>query len=100
MTLLFKKLRFTKARLGWLPKRSTGTTLPLRFAHEQQCKRRRDIWSGVLSGKDGLSIVLAEWPGLRRKTRQAVPTAIRRCLDRHPEIFYAILDAHDLLVPD
>ncbi|MDQ1815929.1 hypothetical protein RBA41_21770 [Massilia sp. CCM 9210] len=48
----------------------------------------------------GLSIVLAERPGLCRKTRQAVPTAIRRCLDRHPEIIYAILDAHDLLGPD
>ncbi|NHZ81107.1 hypothetical protein F2P44_17765 [Massilia sp. CCM 8695] len=48
----------------------------------------------------GLSIVLAERPGLCRKTRQAVPTAIRRCLDRHPEIIYAILDAHDLLGPN
>ncbi|MCE3605572.1 hypothetical protein LXA47_18465 [Massilia sp. P8910] len=48
----------------------------------------------------GLSIVLADRPGLCRKTRQAVPTAIRRCLDRHPEIIYAILDAHDLLGPN
>lgn len=45
----------------------------------------------------GLSIVLAELPGLCRKTRQAVPSAIRRTLERHPEIIYAILDAHDLL---
>ena len=28
-----------------------------------------------------------------------VPAAIRRCLDRHPEIAYAVLDAHDLLGP-
>ncbi|MFB9240866.1 hypothetical protein IV454_31920 [Massilia antarctica] len=48
----------------------------------------------------GLSIVLADRPGLCRKTRQAVPTAIRRCLERHPEIIYAILDAHDLLGPN
>lgn len=44
----------------------------------------------------GLAIVLKERPGLCRKTRQAVPTAIRRCLDQHPDIVYAILDAHDL----
>jgi hypothetical protein len=34
--------------------------------------------------------------GLCRKTRQAVAAAVRRCLERHPEIVYAILDAHDL----
>ena len=44
----------------------------------------------------GLAILLMERPGLCRKTRQAIPTAIRRCLDQHPEIVYAILDAHDL----
>jgi hypothetical protein len=44
----------------------------------------------------GLAIVLKDRPGLCRKTRQAVPAAIRRCLDQHPEIVYAILDAHDL----
>ena len=45
----------------------------------------------------GFSIVLDEQPGLCRKTRQAIPAAVRRCLDTHPEIAYAILDAHDLL---
>ena len=44
----------------------------------------------------GLSIKLAEQPGLCRKTRQSVPAAIRKCLDRHPEIAFAILNAHDL----
>lgn len=44
----------------------------------------------------GLSIRLEERPGLCRKTRQAVPAAIRRCLEKNPEIVYAILDAHDL----
>jgi hypothetical protein len=44
----------------------------------------------------GLAIVLGELPGLCRKTRQAIPAAIRRCLEQHPEIVYAILDAHDL----
>lgn len=45
----------------------------------------------------GFSIELAPLPGLCRKTRQAIPAAVRRCLERHPEIAYAILDAHDLL---
>ncbi|NHZ36592.1 hypothetical protein [Massilia rubra] len=48
----------------------------------------------------GLSIVLEDRPGLCRKTRQAVPSAIRRSLERHPDIIYAILDAHDLLGPN
>lgn len=46
--------------------------------------------------RGGISIRLAEQPGLCRKTRQAIPAAIRRCLESKPEIAYAILDAHDL----
>ncbi|CAG9165888.1 hypothetical protein CURE108131_01810 [Cupriavidus respiraculi] len=45
----------------------------------------------------GFNIDIAQQPGLCRKTRQAIPAAIRRCLDRHPEIAYAILDAQGLL---
>ncbi len=45
----------------------------------------------------GLQIHLSERHGLCRKTRQTVPAAVRKCLERHPEIVYAILDAHDLL---
>lgn len=45
----------------------------------------------------GLNIQLAQQPGLCRKTRQTIPAAVRRCLDQHPEIVYAILNAHDLL---
>ena len=45
----------------------------------------------------GLAIELAERPGLCRKTRLAIPAAIRRCLDRHPDIVYALLNARDLL---
>lgn len=44
----------------------------------------------------GFQIELGERPGLCRKTRQSVPAAIRRCLDRHPDIAFAILNAHDL----
>lgn len=44
----------------------------------------------------GFAIELAAQPGLCRKTRQAVPAAIRRCLEARPDIAFAILDAHDL----
>jgi Trp operon repressor len=45
----------------------------------------------------GFQIELEQKPGLCRKTRQAIPAAIRRCLDSHPEIAWAILNANDLL---
>jgi hypothetical protein len=45
----------------------------------------------------GFQIQLDERPGLCRKTRQTVPAAVRKCLERHPAIAFAILDAHDLL---
>jgi len=45
----------------------------------------------------GFAIKLAEQPGLCRKTREAIPAAIRRCLDAHPDIVYALLNARDLL---
>jgi len=45
----------------------------------------------------GLSIKLIEQPGLCRRTRENIPAAIRRCLDAHPEIVYALLNARDLL---
>jgi len=48
----------------------------------------------------GFSIELLERPGLCRKTRQAIPAALRRCIDQHPDIAFAILNAHDLLGQD
>ncbi|MCU1716192.1 hypothetical protein [Pseudomonas sp. 5P_3.1_Bac2] len=45
----------------------------------------------------GLAIEMAAQPGLCRKTRQALPSAIRRGLEKCPEIAYRLLDAHDLL---
>ena len=44
----------------------------------------------------GIAIAIAEHPGLCRKTRQAIPAAIRRAMERQPEIAYRLLDAHDL----
>lgn len=45
----------------------------------------------------GFTIQLAERPGLCRKTRQSVPAAVRKCLERNPDIVYAILNERDLL---
>ncbi|TSD77277.1 hypothetical protein FFI16_012900 [Pseudomonas sp. KBS0710] len=44
----------------------------------------------------GIQISIDEQPGLCRKTRQAIPAAIRRGLEKRPEIAYRLLDAHDL----
>ncbi|MTW02359.1 hypothetical protein [Pseudoduganella ginsengisoli] len=44
----------------------------------------------------GLTIELAEKKGLCRKTREAIPAAIRRCMKRKPEIIYALLNSRDL----
>ena len=44
----------------------------------------------------GIGIHIDDFPGLCRKTRQAIPAAIRRGLEKHPEIAYRLLDAHDL----
>jgi len=45
----------------------------------------------------GLHIDIADLPGLCSKTRQTLPAAIRRGLERKPEIIYALLDSYDLL---
>ncbi|MDD2054798.1 hypothetical protein NPS46_19805 [Pseudomonas putida] len=45
----------------------------------------------------GIGIQLQAQPGLCRKTRQAIPAAIRRALEKRPEIAYELLNANDLL---
>ncbi|MDB5993241.1 MAG: ribosomal protein, partial [Pseudomonas sp.] len=45
----------------------------------------------------GIAISIGELPGLCRKTRQAIPAAIRRGLEKRPEIAYELLNANDLL---
>lgn len=44
----------------------------------------------------GIAIDIDEQPGLCRKTRQSIPAAIRRGLEKNPQIAYRLLDAHDL----
>ncbi|MCF5705139.1 hypothetical protein GIV24_26815 [Pseudomonas syringae] len=45
----------------------------------------------------GIAIQIDELPGLCRKTRAAIPAAIRRGLENRPEIAFELLNAHDLL---
>ena len=45
----------------------------------------------------GIVIELDAQPGLCRKTRQSIPAAIRRGLERNPQVAFRLLDAHDLL---
>ena len=53
---------------------------------------------GEVRSMRGIRMRFEEQPGLCRKTRQAIPaTAIRRGLEKRPEVAYALLNAHDLL---
>ncbi|EJM50119.1 hypothetical protein [Pseudomonas sp. GM48] len=45
----------------------------------------------------GIGIQIGELPGLCRKTRANIPAAIRRAMEKQPEIAYALLNANDLL---
>lgn len=45
----------------------------------------------------GIGFQIETLPGMCRKTRQSIPTAIRRGLEKRPEIAYELLNAHDLL---
>ena len=45
----------------------------------------------------GIQIRIDELPGLCRKTRASIPAAIRRGMEKRPEIAYTLLNAHDLL---
>lgn len=44
----------------------------------------------------GITITVVEQPGLCRKTRQAIPAAIKRSLAQRPEMAYALLNVGGL----
>src|SRR5690606_38207372 len=48
----------------------------------------------------GITILVVERPGLCRKTRQAIPAAIKRSLELRPEIAFELLDEQSLFAPD
>lgn len=61
---------------------------------EQQLGVRVSITPGPYEVRTlrGIAILVLEQPGLCRKTRQAIPAAIKKSLDQRPEITYALLD--------
>ncbi|MCX7278905.1 MAG: hypothetical protein NTZ15_16555 [Burkholderiales bacterium] len=44
----------------------------------------------------GFHIQVEEQPGMCRKAKQAIPAAVRRCLEDRPAIAFEILDANGL----
>ena len=64
----------------------------------EQLGIRLDIAPGFneVRSMRGMVIDIAELPGMCRKTRAAIPAAIRRGLEKNPEIAWRLLDAHDL----
>ena len=44
----------------------------------------------------GITILVREQPGLCRKTRQSLPAAIRKSMERHPQIAFDLLDESGL----
>ena len=48
----------------------------------------------------GIAILVLEQPGLCKKTRQSIPAAIRKSMERHPQIAYDLLDEGGLFFAD
>jgi hypothetical protein len=65
----------------------------------EQLGIRLDIAPGFneVRSMRGMLIEIAELPGMCRKTRAAIPAAIRRGLEKQPDIAWRLLNAHDLL---
>ncbi len=66
---------------------------------EEQLGIRLEIGPGFneVRSMRGIGIQVHELPGLCRKTRQAIPAAIRRGLENTPQIAFDLLNANDLL---
>jgi hypothetical protein len=65
---------------------------------EQQIGIRLHISTGpnAVRSLRGITILVQEQPGLCRKTRQAIPAAIKRSLEQRPDIAYEILNVGGL----
>jgi len=65
----------------------------------EQLGIRLDIAPGFneVRSMRGIGIHIDELPGLCRKTRQSIPAAIRRGLEKNPEIAFELLNSRDLL---
>lgn len=69
---------------------------------QQLIARNLGTWLTIAPGPNevrslrGIVIRLEDRPGLCRKVRQSVPAAVRKVLERHPQIAWAILDSDGL----
>lgn len=65
---------------------------------EQQLGVRLEITisPNVVRTLRGITVLVLDQPGLCRKTRQAIPAAIKRSLAQRPEIAFALLNAGGL----
>ena len=65
---------------------------------EQQLGIRLSIQSShnEVRSLRGITVLVHEQPGLCRKTRQAIPAALKRSLEQRPEIAYALLNIGSL----
>lgn len=51
---------------------------------------------GEVRSMRGIHMRFDAHPGLCRKTRQSIPAAIRRAMEKNPEIAWRLLDSNDL----
>lgn len=80
---------------------SLGSLSDLRHMEErmeQQIGIRLHISTGpnAVRSLRGITILVQEQPGLCRKTRQAIPAAIKRSLEQRPDIAYELLNVGGL----
>jgi hypothetical protein len=67
-----------------------------RMAEQVGIRLSIDISPNVVRSLRGITILVHEQPGLCRKTRQAIPAAIKHSLAQRPEVAYAILNVGGL----
>jgi hypothetical protein len=66
--------------------------LEARMAEQLGIRLRMTVSVNEVRTVKGIAILVEEQPGLCRKTRQALPAAIRRSMERHPQIVFDLLD--------
>ena len=71
--------------------------MQLRMYEQLGIRLAIDTGFGEVRSVRGIGIRLLPQPGLCRKTRPAIAAAVRRGLEKQPEIAWRLLDAHDLL---
>ena len=96
-------LRLTKEEVAKLLARLEALqTLPDLHRMQERLQAQLGIVLTIAPGPNevqtvrGFHIQVADQPGLCRKTKQAIPAAVRRCLEATPTIAFEILDADGL----